>query len=226
MFNNAPSPGFKWRKRLGIATDGKNNKWNPETKTATSYDWWDYYTEINGLGVFNEYPYSPSTQNHQRNFKKFAKENGIKIDVTVYMRQSLSKFWSESLPSQYEELFTIQVEGPRARKDGVYVECHSKHYDTRAEAVKAIKESIATCRQLGAKFTRDQIAALKKDVADRDASRLERARRDRAEVKAKQAALKPKLTDLGPISLDVFQKVNDLDEIDLNQNNKELSDVA
>jgi hypothetical protein len=227
MWNSSDSPSLKWRPRLGIYTGGKNNRFDPSTFEAVSYNWWTYVSKINGKIVFNAYPYSSSTQSHQRNMRALLKQLKIKIDVEVYMRQSLSKFWSDSLPHQYEEMFQIEIDAPRARKDGVFVECHSKHYKTRTEAIKALKESIKACRQLGAKMTRESIKALKKQVAERTEKRLESARAERAAIKARQVELKPQLIDLGPISLDVFEQANDLNEIDLNQNtNKELEDVA
>lgn len=213
MWNDKPSPGFKFRPRLGVWTDGQNNKFDPNQFEATSYNWWTYVSKINGKVVFNAYPYSSTTQNHQRNMRALLKRLKIKIDVTVSMRQSLGSFYSESLKSQYAELFKIEIEGARAKKDGVFVECHQKYYKTRKAAVKAIKESIKACRQLGAKFTRIQIQALKKETIQSDTRRLESARAKSREAAALKKALKPQLSDLGPVSLDVFEQVADLSEV-------------
>lgn len=225
MWNSSDSPSLKWRPRLKIYTGGKNNTFDPETFEAVSYNWWTYVSKIGGKVVFNAYPYSSSTQSHQRNMRALLKHLKIKIDVEVYMRQSLSSFWSESLPSQYEEMFQIEIDAPRARKDGVWVSCHSKHYKTRTEAIDAIRESIKTCRKLGAKMTRESIKALKQKVKARTESRLESARAERAEIKARQKELKPQLNDLDAISLEIFEQANDLNEIDLNQD-KGVQNVA
>lgn len=216
MWNDKPSPGFKFRPRLGIWTDGQNNKFDPDAFEATSYQWWTYVCKINGKVVFNNYPYSNTTQNHQRNMRALLKKLRIKIDVEVSMRQSLSGFYSNSLPTQYAELFKIEVESQRAKKDGVFVECHQKYYKTRAKACEAIRESIKACRQLGAKFSRAEIKALKAEVKAKDVKRLEDARKEAAEVRAKRAALKPQVNDLGPVNLlEVFEQSNDLNEIKL-----------
>ena len=213
MWNDKPSPGFKFRPRLGVWTDGQNNKFDPVAFEATSYQWWSYLTKINGKVVFNAYPYSSTTQNHQRNMLSLLKRLKIKIDVTVSMRQSLGSFYANSLPSQYEELFKIETEGKRARKEGVFVECHQKYYKTRAAAIEALKESIKTCRQLGAKFTRVQIQALKKEVIESDTRRLESAREKSRKAAELKKSLKPELNDLGPVSLDIFEQVGDLSEV-------------
>lgn len=216
MWNDKPSPGFKWRPRLGIYTDGQNNKFDLEAFEATSYNWWTYVCKINGKVVFNNYPYSNTTANHQRNMRALLKQLKIKIDVEVSMRQSLSSFYSESLPTQYRELFKVELASKRARKQGVFVECHQKYYKTYADAIGAIKESIKACRQLGAKLSMARIAVIRKDVLESDAKRLADAREHAAEVRAKRKALKPQVDDLGPVNLvNVFEQANDLSEIEL-----------
>lgn len=220
MWNANPSPGFKFRPRKGVYTDGKNNVFNPDSCEATSYEWWTYVKRIKGKVVFNAYPYSHTTQNHQRNMRKLLKALKIKIDVEVSMKSSLESFWSGSLPHQYETLYKLEIQAKRARKPGVYVESHREHYKTHAAAIEGVKASIALCRSLGATFTRKQMAELKAEVIRRDESRLQAAREERAAVKAKREALKPSLTDLGEVSLKVFQDVSDLDSIEFNTQNE------
>lgn len=217
-FNNSPSPGFKWRPKLELWTDGQNNEFNLETFEARSYRHWVYVCKIKGKIVFNAYKYSHTTQSHQSNMRKLLEQLEIKIDVEVYQRESLSNFKSNALPHLYETLFQLEIKTPRVRKDKI-----KEHTDS----IIGVKESIATCRALGAKFTRAQTKELKKAVSDRDANRLEHARKERAEVKAKREALKPDLTNLEAISLDFFENVNDLDEVELKLNQKdEVSNVA
>lgn len=215
-FNQTASPGFKWRPKLEIWTDDKNNKFDPTSFEATSYNWWTYVCKIKGKVIFNAYPYSHTTQGHQNQMRKLLKHLGIKIDVEVYQRESLSSFYSNALPHLYESLFQLEIKTPRVRKDKI-----KEH----TESIASVKESIATCRALGAKYTRIQIKECKKTVAERDASRLEHARKERAEVKAIREALKPELTSFEAISLEFFENVNDLDEVQLNQKD-EVSNVA
>lgn len=213
MWNSTPSPGFKYRPKLKIWTDGQNNKFYEDTVEATSYGWWTYVAKIKGKVVFNAYPYSHTTQNHQRNMRDLLKRLKIKIDVEVSMRQSLSNFSVYALGSLYTELARYEIDMARGLKKGVYSDSVQKHFDTRAEAIKAVKESIKACRQLGAKMKRSEIRRIKIELLDADKRRLEKARIKRAETKLIRDQLTPKLRDLGPISLDVFEKIDNLDEI-------------
>lgn len=215
MYNQALSPGFKFRPRKGIWTDGKNNEFDPKEFQATSYNWWTYVAKINGKVVFNAFPYSNTTQNHQRNMRALLKTLKIKIDVTVNMRKSLDSFKTESLAPLYEELFTIELKATRARKDGVYSEATRTYYKTHAAAIKSLKASIKTCRALGAQLTRAQIKAIKDEVLRADASRRQDARLTRAKAKAARDAVKADLNDLSPVSLKVFEDVSNLDAVKL-----------
>lgn len=203
MFNRAESPGFKYRPKLGYYTDGQNNKFDLESFEAVSYRWWTYVCKIKGKVVFNNYPYSPTTQGHQRRMRELLKQLGIKIDVEVSMRQSLSNFYNDSLPSKYEALFQYEIKLARANK---------KNIDSIKESIADLKAEIKTCRQLGAKMPMAKIMALKASVKDSDARRLEREREKRAENKALRESLKPELLDLGPVMTE-FDAADSLDSI-------------
>ena len=60
----------------------------PEVK-AISYDWWVFVKVVNGLVVFNNYPYSKTTQRHQQKVKFWLNALGIKVDVYVSTHKSL-----------------------------------------------------------------------------------------------------------------------------------------
>jgi hypothetical protein len=204
---------FKWRPRLGIYTDGQNNKFDPETFQAHSYGWWCYVKKIKGKVVFNAYPYSPSTQGHQSTMRTLLTKLGVKIDATVYVREGLKDFANDSLEPLYTELFKIEIEGKRARKAGVYVDCLRTYFDTRVCAIEALKANIRTCRMLGAKFSRAEIEATKRSVLADDADKLERARRDAKEKRDARKVLAPKINDLSAITLlerdvDNFERVS------------------
>lgn len=203
MWNSAPSPGFKWRPKLGYYTDGQNNKFDLENFEATSYKWWTYVSKIKGKVVFNSYPYSSTTSNHQRNMRSLLKQLGIKIDVEVSMRQSLSNFWSDSLPSKYESLFHLEIKLTRANK---------KNIESIKKDIADLKAEIKVCRQLGAKMPMAKIMSLKASVKESDARRLEAARIERAETKALRASLKPELHDFGPVMTE-FDDAENFDSI-------------
>lgn len=204
-WNNTGGTGkFKWRPRLGIYTDGTQNKFYPETCEATSYAWWTYVKKIKGKVVFNAYPYSPTTQNHQSACQDLLAKLGIKIDVTVYTRESLSKLDSLSgttLTTLYREMFEIEVKGKRRRKQGTWITCLHKYFETREAATKELKSQIKLVRSLGAKLSRDDIRKLKLDVINDDTRDLERKRDEARELREERAKLAPTLNDLGPISI-------------------------
>lgn len=206
MFNNSASPGFKYRPKLGYYTDGQNNKFDLESFEATSYKWWTYVTKIKGKVVFNSYPYSPTTQGHQRRMRELLKQLGIKIDVEVSMRQSLSNFYNDSLPSKYESLFLNEIALKRAKKQD--------RINSINESIKDLKAEIKTCRQLGAKMPMASIVSLKARLIESDTKRLEREREKRAEVKTLRDFKKAELLDFGPVMTE-FDKADSLDEIKL-----------
>jgi hypothetical protein len=213
MWNANPSPGFKWRPRKEVWEDGVNNVFDPSLIEARSYRWWTYVAKIKGKVVFNNYPYSHSTVNHQRNMRALLKKLKIKIDFEVSMPQSLTSFYAESLPRQYREMFEIEVKSERARKKGVYVESLRQHFDTHEKATVALKLQIKACRQLGAKMKREDIANLRLEVFKADKARREIMRQNRAEVSKLSSELKTEMNNFEAIPLDMFTTLNDFNEI-------------
>jgi len=60
-----------------------NVSFNPATCRAYSYDWWRFVDKINGLVIFNDYNYSPSTNKHQWKIRSVLRDLGIKIDLEI-----------------------------------------------------------------------------------------------------------------------------------------------
>jgi hypothetical protein len=82
-------PGeMKYMKRAGIYSSA-NVSFNPETKTALSYNWWEFVKVIGGKVVFNSYRYSATTQKHQSKVKDLLSLLGIGIDFDVEAPQGL-----------------------------------------------------------------------------------------------------------------------------------------
>lgn len=63
---------------------------DPARIEASSYDWWIFVKKIRGLVVFNEYRYSNSTAKHQYKVRDLMDQLGIKIDLVVSVKESLS----------------------------------------------------------------------------------------------------------------------------------------
>lgn len=212
--NDKPSPGFKWRPRLETYTDGVNNEFNPKDFIATSYRWWTYLCKIKGKVVFNNYPYSSSTQMHQRHMRDLLKKLKIKIDLEVCTERSLTEFKSRALPGLYEALFTVEIAGRTARKDGVYVDSIKQYFNTRAKAIVHIKASIKACRALGAKMPKTEIKALQLNLEKQNVERLEANREKSRELAKQRKTLKSVVDDLSPIDLG-FDRMEDTDSISL-----------
>lgn len=68
-----------------------NVVFNHENIEATSYDWWVFVKRIGKRVVFNSYRYSVSTAKHQRKVRTLMRELGIRVDIEVSFRESLSE---------------------------------------------------------------------------------------------------------------------------------------
>lgn len=91
---NGPSNYLKYKKRDKIYTNSTRTcTFNPLTTEARSYRWWVFVTKIDGLTVFNNYPYSVTTARHQRKIRNLLKELKIKIDLEVTTKDSLSDYY-------------------------------------------------------------------------------------------------------------------------------------
>jgi len=75
---------MKYFKRAAIYKNyNGNNEFNPEKVEAYSYRWWKYVTVVDGLVLFNNYYYSPTTCKHQHETRRLMEELGIQIDLTL-----------------------------------------------------------------------------------------------------------------------------------------------
>jgi hypothetical protein len=198
------SPGFKWRPRLGMWTDGVNNEFNPETLVATSYRWWTYVAKIKGKVVFNSYYYSSQTSSHQGHMRDLLKKLKIKIDVEVEAPSGLNKL-NEALEHAYTELYKAELS--------------QKHSRTRdySDYIKTQTAMIKRLRSIGAKCSGTTPNKIKASVVAYDTRRREGLKRDakakRDERRAQLQELKPALTSLEPVTtvfeqMDVFEPIN------------------
>ena len=188
---NRTSPGFKFHPRLNLWKDGKNNVFNPYTLEATSYNWWIYLKKIKGKLVFNTYPYSKTKQRHQNHMHKLLKELNIKIDVKVSTRQSLHNFSNSALYAKYENLFRLELFGPRKKRYNE--EDHKKD-------IEEVKKSIKVLRSIGCKMSRQDMKQLKQNIIEHDLERKVEARKERLRVKELKAKLMPDLMSTSPLN--------------------------
>lgn len=66
---------------------------------ATSYRWWPYLKIINGMLVFNGYPYSNTTSRHQSDCLSLLRRHGIEVDLWVYTSEHL-----DNIPGVIDEI--------------------------------------------------------------------------------------------------------------------------
>jgi len=199
MFNNSDSPDYKWRPRLGYycnasknaklfpqghAKPGKTAKIDLKKIQATSYDWWVFVKNLKGKVVFNDYYYSSPTRYHQVGTKALLKKLGVKVDVHVSTRYSLS-----DLNPHVEDLFRsiCQHEAKIARP-----RTQERTRVSLRDSIEHCKAEIKLFRSLGAKLspeTRDKIRAEvnavenSREATQRNEEALKAERAKRAEIK-------------------------------------------
>lgn len=91
-----------------------------DTLEARSYEWWAFTKMINGVLVFNDHRYSPSTGKHQSKVRALLRELGHEIGLTVDARCGLQSVkWPaqalESVQSRIDEV-NGQLANTRRRK--------------------------------------------------------------------------------------------------------------
>jgi hypothetical protein len=152
---------------------GCNGKaiFDPVAMCATSYSWWTFVRRIKGKIVFNAHGYSVTTSGHQHAVRSILEALGIKIDLEVDMRASLTDFESKALPVMYRHLFELEIASNR------------RNAKDRSAEIKAVKRDIATARRLGATCARETIQGIKESCAHDEAQRLAdlAAKRERAQ---------------------------------------------
>ncbi len=94
---------MQYKKRARVWTNSTNRvTLDVVNKTATSYDWWVFLKEFDGILVFNNYSYSNTTAKHQRDVRRKLRELNIEVNEWVSFVDSLDKF--ETL----EQVFVAQ----------------------------------------------------------------------------------------------------------------------
>lgn len=200
------------KKRARWENSTGNCTFDPVKKLAYSYKWWIFVKKIRGKVVFNDYTYSSSTSCHQSAVRDIMKQLRIKIDLTVYNRESLSEFSSKESPI-LEKLYRAVFLGEYTlNRKGLTEKTRS-----RAErSIKDAKKDIKQARSLGAGYPKNKLKALRKEVEESEKSRLEFNRKDRIEKTVPSKEVKEELNDLGEISfLESFNESDSLDPINM-----------
>ena len=94
-----------------------NLSFDCRTTTALSYNWWEFVKVINGLVVFNDYRYSPTTQRHQSKISCLLDYLHIDVDLIIECPDGLQNLHSGVIyyNHQIEEL-TKEICNPRSNK--------------------------------------------------------------------------------------------------------------
>lgn len=175
-----------------------------DSKEATSYGHWKFLKTIKGKLIFNNYSYSVSTSSHQSCVREVLKHLKIKIDFTVYQRESL-----DSGIKIDHILESIELAKLRLQRKGISKKSKSNlEYDLK-QSEKELKE---IKKALKISVPRDLLKRIKKEVLEAETSRLERDREARKELKKRviDSEIKEKLKDLG--SIDLLSKMSDVDD--------------
>jgi len=102
---------MKYYKRLKVYKSS-NNLFDPETKEAYSYGWWQYVQKWNNKVFFNWEGYSISTRKHQYKTNRVLHDLNIKT-YSVYTRESLNmeseSFRKDLVLSEYEKTYNACI---------------------------------------------------------------------------------------------------------------------
>lgn len=127
---------MKYFKRAGIYK-ASNVTFNPETMEAHSYGHWQFVTKIGDQVFFNNYPYSITTQGHQRKVRSLLRDLGITIDFEVETGASLSNhdWMNNSLAYAKDRIDSLERQEKKGRKG-------SWANDNRLEQIEQYKQMI------------------------------------------------------------------------------------
>ncbi len=107
---------MKLMTRTGIYKSA-NVTFKPETKIATSYDWWTFVKVINGKLIFNDYNYSNTTRKHQYKVRHLLNELGLVINREVQIKSGLQNIVTlkQLNAAENETLDAIKAEAEEKR---------------------------------------------------------------------------------------------------------------
>lgn len=95
-----------------------NVSFDPTIISARSYDHWKFVTVENEKVIFNHYPYSPTTQGHQRKVRSLMRYLNIEIDIEVDSPQGLQATgWKNGcIKNAQESIVLLEKQEAKGRK--------------------------------------------------------------------------------------------------------------
>lgn len=128
-----------------------NVTYDPKTRRAFSYVWWQFVDVVNGETVFNNYHYSQSTCGHQGKVRSLMMRLGHNIDRIVEVPKGLQqanvgRFAVEYAVIRIEALQRKQTEG----RPGTWA------YKFRAEEIARFESQKAWGEALQAQWEKEQ----------------------------------------------------------------------
>jgi hypothetical protein len=115
MYGHVSDGAMKHYVRLNMYK-ASNVTFDPSKIAATSYGWWEFVKVIRGKVVFNNYPYSRSTQGHQMKVRALMRKLRIKVDVVVSFPESLKNFKTIAEAKKYHAEHIVNVAEEKERK--------------------------------------------------------------------------------------------------------------
>lgn len=108
---------------------------------ATSYRWWHFFVEKNGLYFFNWYSYSSSTRKHQYKMSDIVRTLGIDY-ITVSYNESLSSISLECiLDDKVNSLYQGENE-QSLKRQGSYAAYTEESFNETMKDIKKIAEAL------------------------------------------------------------------------------------
>lgn len=108
--------GFTYKAKAN-KLEASNNYLDLNMLEAYSYNWWVYVKNINGLMVFNNYPYSNTTRKHQSKMRSLLARLGIRVDLYIKTKSSLSNFSIEDVKQALlAEILSVESELAKCKR--------------------------------------------------------------------------------------------------------------
>jgi len=149
---------LKFKQKEGIfANSTKRCDFNPFICAASSYGWWQFVIKIKGKVVFNTYHYSMPTGIHQRAVSDLMSQLGIKVDLYVNSRASLTFGLFGIQRDAYTKLTNLEIAMNRKG-------AHKALIPIRKKQIAALRRHIKKCARIGKKLSQKEIKRIVRDV--------------------------------------------------------------
>lgn len=125
---------MKLMKRSGIyQCSNYNCTFDPKKVEAHSYRWWKFVSKVDGVVIFNDYYYSPSTRKHQGKVSGLLRSLNIKVDITAPFCQGIPSLDLASLIVLAEENLCDQYLAGEIKKEERNANARRKRFSKKLE---------------------------------------------------------------------------------------------